>query len=102
MRRASRRFRNYIATITAVAMAFLVAAAGFAQGATSVGPAAPFGRSRDGIPKTYIVSFGLFGPESVFESEAKQAAQILGTRLHSDGHVLVRYNDKRGGTATLA
>ena len=66
----------------------------------TVEPAAaelPFARSRDGVRETYIVSFGLFGPESVFASEAQKAAQILRARLQGEAQVLVRFNDKRGG-----
>jgi hypothetical protein len=61
----------------------------------------PFARSRDGIREVYIISFGLFGPESVFASEAEKAAQILRARLQPDAQLLVRFNDKRGGSATL-
>jgi len=56
--------------------------------------------SRPGIVDAYIVSFGLWGPQSVFESEAKGAARILADRLGSNGRVIVRYNTKRGGSAT--
>ncbi len=61
-----------------------------------------FAGSRAGVRETYIVSFGLFGPESVFASEAQKAAQILQARLQPDAHVLIRFNDKRGGNATSA
>jgi hypothetical protein len=61
-----------------------------------------FARSREGIREVYIISFGLFGPESVFASEAEKAAQILRARLQPDAHVLVRFNNKRGGEATSA
>src|SRR5215217_4806443 len=60
-----------------------------------------FARSREGIREVYIISFGLFGPESVFASEAEKAAQILRTRLQADAQLLVRFNDKRGGSASL-
>src|SRR5215207_4407370 len=61
-----------------------------------------FARSREGIREVYIISFGLFGPESVFASEAEKAAQILRARLQADAQLLVRFNDKRGGGATSA
>jgi hypothetical protein len=50
-------------------------------------------------PKVTIVAFGLFGDQSVFESEAKGAARILADRFHP-ASVIVRYNTKRGGDAT--
>jgi hypothetical protein len=40
-----------------------------------------FTSSEPGVREAYIVSFGLFGGESVFESEARGAAQILAKRL---------------------
>jgi hypothetical protein len=81
-----------------------VATSAVPRGST-VEPAAaelPFARSRDGVRETYIVSFGLFGAESVFASEAQKAAQILRARLQAEAQVLVRFNDKRGGNATSA
>jgi hypothetical protein len=62
----------------------------------------PFARSRDGIREVYIISFGLFGPESVFASEAEKAGQILRARLQPDAQLLVRSNNKSGGNATSA
>jgi hypothetical protein len=66
------------------------------------GAEAPFARSRDGIRELYILAFGLFGPESVFASEAEKAGQILRARLQPDAQLLVRFNHKRGGIATSA
>ena len=62
----------------------------------------PFARSRDGIRELYILAFGLFGPESVFASEATKAGQILRARLQPDAQLLVHFNGKRGGNATSA
>ena len=62
----------------------------------------PFARSRDRIGELYIIAFGLFGPESVFASEATKAGQILRTRLQPDAQLRVRFNSKRGGNATSA
>src|SRR3954469_24334169 len=93
-----------ISLLTVVAIAVGVATSAVPRGST-VEPAAaelPFARSRDGVRETYIVSFGLFGPESVFASEAQKAAQILRARLQAEAQVLVRFNDKRGGNATSA
>jgi Peptidase C13 family len=50
---------------------------------------------RPGVVDTYILSFGLWGPESVFESEAKRAAEILAKQLGGEGRTLVRFNTKR-------
>jgi tetratricopeptide (TPR) repeat protein len=46
-----------------------------------------------------IVAFGLFGDESVFESEAKGAAQIAASHF-GDGSVIVRANTKSREEAT--
>jgi Peptidase C13 family len=50
-------------------------------------------------PKVAIVSFGLFGDQSVFESEAKGAEAIVANR-YGGGPVIVRANTKRRGDAT--
>jgi|SRR5579871_283842 len=56
-------------------------------------------RAAEPAPKVTVVSFGLFGNQSVFESEAKGAARILADRFHAVS-TIVRYNTKRGGDAT--
>jgi hypothetical protein len=58
-----------------------------------------FAPSHPGIRETFIVSFGLFGPQSVFESEARGAAAVLGRRL-GPAQAVVRFNTKRSGAAT--
>jgi len=58
-----------------------------------------FAPSRPGVREAYIVSFGLFGDQSVFESEARGAAAILSQRL-AHAQSAVRFNTKQGGTAT--
>ena len=50
--------------------------------------------------KVSVVSFGLFGDQSVFRSEATGAAQIIANRFGS-GPANVRYNSKTGGAATI-
>ncbi|HZH51276.1 MAG TPA: C13 family peptidase [Microvirga sp.] len=57
---------------------------------------------RPGETDAYILSFGLWGPQSVFESEAKGAARILEARLGAKGRTIVRYNSKRVSHATPA
>jgi hypothetical protein len=48
-----------------------------------------------------VVAFGLFGDQSVFESEAKGAARIVADRFGA-GPVIVRANTKKRGDATIA
>ncbi|KLK93752.1 peptidase C13, legumain asparaginyl peptidase [Microvirga vignae] len=48
----------------------------------------------------YILSFGLWGPQSVFESEAKGAARVLEASLRSKGRTIVGFNTKRRAGAT--
>ncbi|HEX2134542.1 MAG TPA: C13 family peptidase [Microvirga sp.] len=50
---------------------------------------------RPGVVDAYILSFGLWGPQSVFESEAKGAARALEAALDSPGRSIVRFNGKR-------
>src|SRR5258708_13168041 len=52
-------------------------------------------------PNVTILSFGLFGAQSVFESEAKGAASIIAQRLGANA-VTVRANTKTRGDVTLA
>ncbi|ACL62853.1 Peptidase C13, legumain asparaginyl peptidase (plasmid) [Methylobacterium nodulans ORS 2060] len=60
----------------------------------------PSPQSRQNSTETYIVSFGLFGGESVFESEARGAARILREWLRARPSPLVSFNSKWGGAAT--
>ena len=63
-----------------------------------LGPASSVAWGENGS-KVAIVAFGLFGDQSVFESEAKGAAAILANRF-GGGPVIVRANTRRGGGAT--
>jgi Peptidase C13 family len=47
-----------------------------------------------------VVSFGLFGDQGVFKSEATGAAQVVAGRFET-GPIDVEYNTKRGGNATI-
>ena len=49
--------------------------------------------------KVAVISFGLFGDQGVFRSEATGAAQIVSNRFGGDP-VIVKFNTKRGGGAT--
>ena len=50
---------------------------------------------RPGVTDAYILSFGLWGPQSVFESEARGAARVLEAALDGQGRSIVRFNGKR-------
>lgn len=50
---------------------------------------------RPGVVDAYVLSFGLWGPQSVFESEAKGAARVLEAQLDARGRSVVRFNGKR-------
>lgn len=54
---------------------------------------------RPGVVDAYILSFGLWGLQSVFESEAKGAAGILEAQLDAGGRSVIRFNSKRRFTA---
>src|SRR4051812_17435538 len=62
-------------------------------------PASPAPGQR--LNSARIVSFGLYGPESVFESEARRAAAVLREWLGSDAQPLVGFNGKRRASATV-
>lgn len=51
-------------------------------------------------PKVDIVSFGLWGEQSVFASEAAGAARIVAHQFGHGGKVIVRANTKSSGVAT--
>jgi hypothetical protein len=50
--------------------------------------------------KVSVVSFGLFGDQGVFRSEATGAAQVVAGRF-GRGPINVQYNSKKGGGATI-
>src|SRR3954469_1630684 len=54
----------------------------------------------EGLRKVTVVSFGLFGDQGVFGREATGAAQIVESRF-GHGSVVVRFNTKTGGGATI-
>src|SRR2546421_11198008 len=47
-----------------------------------------------------VLSFGLFGDQGVFRSEATGAAQVVAGRLRG-GPINLQYNSKKGGGATI-
>jgi hypothetical protein len=54
----------------------------------------------EGTGRVGIVSFGLFGDQGVFKSEATGAARVVAGRFET-GPVDVEYNTRRGGNATI-
>ena len=96
-----RRFPTALITLL-LAVGLATSAVSQARTPDASGAEPPFARSRDGIRELYIIAFGLFGPESVFASEATKAGQILRARLQPDAQLRVRFNSKRGGNATSA
>ena len=57
-------------------------------------------RAVEGAGKVGVVSFGLFGDQGVFQSEATGSAQIVSGRFET-GPIDVHYNSKTGGSATV-
>jgi hypothetical protein len=96
--------RSFTTALITLFLAVGIATSAISQARTSdtSGAEPPFAHSREGIRELYIIAFGLFGPESVFASEATKAGEILRARLQADAQLLVRFNDKRGGSATSA
>jgi hypothetical protein len=90
-------------TAAAIAVVFGLAGPALALETSSTSPTKTpgvhFSRSQPGVRESYIVSFGLFGRESVFESEARGAAHVLSEKLPK-AQSLVSFNTKRGGGAT--
>jgi hypothetical protein len=80
-------------------LASMVLAIGF-SGAVAAQPSS--NRLAPSQPGTdvYILSFGLWGPQSVFESEAKGAARVLEASLKTKNRTIVRFNNKRSAGAT--
>ena len=65
-----------------------------------VGPLVPPVRAIDDAGRVGVVSFGLFGDQGVFRSEAIGAAQVVAGRFET-GSIDVQYNSKKGGSATI-
>lgn len=94
--------RRFLAHCLAVVALSLGLAAG-AAGQVARGPEAfELEPHRPGEVDVYVLSFGLWGPQSVFESEAKGAARVLQEQLGSKGRTIVRFNTKRRSGATPA
>jgi hypothetical protein len=59
----------------------------------------PEAQAADVPRKLAVISFGLFGDQNVFRREATGAARIVADRFGGDP-VVVKFNTKRGGSAT--
>jgi hypothetical protein len=66
----------------------------------TVVPSASPAHAVEDARKVSVVSFGLFGDQGVFKSEATGAAQVVASRF-GNGPINVQYNSKRGGGATI-
>src|SRR5215831_9653442 len=58
-------------------------------------------KAADDPHKVAVVSFGLFGDQRVFQSEATGAAQIVAGHFSAEP-TIVKFNNKKGGDATTA
>ena len=83
-------FRSCIGRLRAPLIAFALIAV------AAVSPA----HAVDDARKVSVVSFGLFGDQDVFRSEATGAAQVVAARF-GGGPIEVQYNSKQGGGATI-
>ena len=66
----------------------------------TIGPSVSPIHAVEDARKVGVVSFGLFGDQGVFRSEAAGAAQIIAGRFEA-GPIDVHYNSKKGGSATI-
>jgi hypothetical protein len=65
-----------------------------------VGPSVSPVLALEDVRKVGVVSFGLFGDQGVFRSEATGAAEVVASRFEA-GPIDVHYNSKKGGNATI-
>ncbi|WP_024506399.1 C13 family peptidase [Bradyrhizobium sp. ARR65] len=68
--------------------------------ALTVAPLVSTVHAGENARKVSVLSFGLFGDQGVFRSEATGAAEIVAHRFGS-GPTNVQYNSKKGGGATI-
>src|SRR6516225_3664851 len=74
--------------------------AGLLAVALIVAPPASMVHAVEDAHKVSVVSFGLFGDQGVFRSEATGAAQVVAGRF-GPGSINVQSNTKKGGGATI-
>ena len=65
-----------------------------------VAPSVPTVHAVEDTRKVSVVSFGLFGDQGVFRSEATGAARVVASRF-GGAPINVQYNSKKGGGATI-
>ncbi|MET4800304.1 C13 family peptidase [Bradyrhizobium sp. LB11.1] len=82
--------KSWIRRLSALLVAFVLTVAPLVSSVRAVEDARGVG----------VVSFGLFGDQDVFRSEAIGAAQVVVDRFGT-GPIDVRYNSKKGGGATI-
>ena len=82
--------KSWISRLGALLMAFVL----------TVVPSASPAHAVEDARKVSVVSFGLFGDQGVFKSEATGAAQVVASRF-GNGPINVQYNSKGGGGATI-
>ena len=82
--------KSWISRIGAPLIAFVL----------TVAPSVSQVHAADDARKVSVVSFGLFGDQGVFRSEATGAAQVVAGRF-GGGPINVQYNSKKGGGATI-
>jgi hypothetical protein len=83
-------FASWIRRLGAPLLAFVM----------TIGPSVSTVHAVDNAGKVGVVSFGLFGDQGVFRSEATGAAQVVAGRFET-GLINVEYNSKKGGNATI-
>ena len=82
--------KSWISRIGAPLIAFVL----------TVAPSVSQVHAVDDARKVSVVSFGLFGDQGVFRSEATGAAEVVAGRF-GGGPINVQYNSKKGGGATI-
>ena len=82
--------KSWISQLSAPFIALVLAAAAFDSPVHAV----------EDARKVSVVSFGLFGDQGVFRSEATGAAQVVADRF-GGSPVNVEYNSRKGGGATI-
>jgi len=66
----------------------------------TIGPSLSPVHAAEDARRVGVISFGLFGDQGVFKTEATGAAQVVAHRFEA-GPIDVRYNSKKGGNATI-
>ena len=87
---APKGFVAAVSRLNALVVAFFLIVVSLTAGA----------QATDGQRKVAVVSFGLFGDQDVFRSEATDAAKIVAGRFGGNP-VVVQYNTREGGKATI-